>query len=298
MNEISIKRPGKTQIASRWRAIDQLAADADEIIRCGATFSNLHRNVRDHAAALKAGQPLTKPPPDEREAKLSAYHEKLVQRCNEAIEALDPETNYEDSDREADLRRDVISVRLAMLVGSFPAGAPGDPEVFVTVMLEHICAIEGLSFIALDAACRQITTSQKFLPAISEVVEALEEQQELWDTRVTAIWQIAGQSRRIVADIREIRPQWEATAAARAEKEARGHLTFVQGLRTKAIADAVAAQQRAATAAQEVAAKMAWLAQTEARILDAAEKLAAAVERLADSEPDISGYQPRRRDYL
>jgi hypothetical protein len=283
MNEV-IKR-SRTKIASAWRAIDQLADDADQLMAREAEFAGLRRLLRDHANALKAGEPLIEPFPDEREAKLDAHDEKLLQSCREAIDLLDPEANYEDGDREGDLRRDVISVRLAMPCGGFPNGAPGDPEVFVTVMLEHVCAIEGLSFLALDAACRQITTAQKFLPTISEIVAAIEEQQEIWDRRYEVTWHIARRSRQIAADIAALRPAWEAAAAVRDEQAARRNLNYAIGRRSKAAADAVAAQQHAAQAAQEVAAKMAWLQQSEARLSEAAQALTDAVERLASSKP-------------
>ena len=280
MNEI-IRRQNKTQIASRWRAIDQLAADADHLLARDSELYRLRPLLSDHANALKRGEPLTKPLPDEREIKLSAYEVALVQRCSEAIELLDPQDNYEDANRECDLRRDVISVRLAMLVGGFPTGAPGDPEVFVSVMLEHVCALEGLTFLALDAACRQITTSQKFLPAISEITKAVEEHQEIWDRRYTVIWGIARRSREIVAEITALRPAWEAAAVIRAEQVARQNLNTAIGLRREAVADAVAAQKTAATAAQEVAAKLERLQQRETRVSEAAQALTDAVARLA-----------------
>ena len=282
MNEIT-KRPSKIQIASRWRAIDQLAADADRLAARYAELEALLPVLREHAAALETGRPLAGPLPDEGVAKLGTHDEALVQRCNEAIEALDPEENY-DGDREGDLRRNVISIRLAMLCGSFPAGTPGDPEVYVQVLLEHIAAIESLSFVALDAACRQIATGQKFLPAISEVVAAIEEQQATWNDRYWAIWEIADRSRQIAADIAALRPAWEASAAARAEREARQNLDHALRLRGKAAAEATAAQERAATAAQEVGSKMALLERCEAHVSEAMQKLADAVAQLANSE--------------
>ena len=119
-------------------AIDELAADADYLLArdesstvcgpcCGSTLPTLKRN-----------QPLTKPLPDEREVKLSAHEVTLVQRCSEAIELLDPEDTTQRRRIMSAIRRDVISVRLAMLCGGFPTGAPGDSEVFVSVMLEYL----------------------------------------------------------------------------------------------------------------------------------------------------------------
>ena len=50
------------------------------------------------------------------------------------------------------------------LVGAFPNGAPGDPEVYVGMLFEAVCAVEGLGLPALDAAVREIVATKKFFP--------------------------------------------------------------------------------------------------------------------------------------
>ena len=87
------------------------------------------------------------------------------------------------------------------MIGSFPSGAPNDPDVYVRVMLEHICSVDGFCLPALDEACYAVVATQKFLPATSELRKVLNAQAALWDRRLCAIYSLADTSRRVVARI-------------------------------------------------------------------------------------------------
>lgn len=75
-----------------------------------------------------------------------------------------------------------MAERLAMLVGSFPNAGPHSPEIFASMMVAYVAAEEP-SMMVLESACRQLVETQKFVPAISEVLEAIREQQRVWNKK-------------------------------------------------------------------------------------------------------------------
>ena len=125
---------------------------------------------------------------------------------------LDPAENYDD---DGELRRSIIKVRLASLIGAYPDGAPSDPEIYVRMMLEHVCAIEDLCLPALDAACREIVATQKFLPSPSEVLATVSDQQVKCHQRMFAITHVGRDLPGIVSLIEKL--ELEAPKAAKAE---------------------------------------------------------------------------------
>ncbi|MCA1533713.1 hypothetical protein I6F21_14195 [Bradyrhizobium sp. NBAIM03] len=180
------------------RALRTLADDADAVVR---RYDEIERLFR-------AGELSTPLAEASKIAELSADDVKLIERCLAALDQLDPAESYEDNDRdEGELRRGVIKARLTILVGSFPNGAPCDPEVYVRAMLEHACSIEGLSLLPVDAAFHEIVATQKFLPAVEEVVKALSAQQAKWNERVWAIYGLTDISRRVLARIEALKPE-------------------------------------------------------------------------------------------
>jgi hypothetical protein len=194
---------------SLYRALKTLADDADLIVAREDELDELSPTTRSKMDALKdAGQIAKLIANAKNTATLSEYDEVLVARCNDALALLDPAENYEDNDRyDGNLRRGVIKVRLATLVGSFPGGAPSDADVYVRVMLEHVCSIDDLCLPALDEACYAVVATQKFLPATSELRKALSESQARWDRRLLAIYGLARTSRRVSAWIDAMQPK-------------------------------------------------------------------------------------------
>ncbi|MBR0787392.1 hypothetical protein [Bradyrhizobium iriomotense] len=177
---------------SLLRALRTFADDADALVR---RYDEIERLFRYGELSTPLAQA-------RKIAELSANDVKVIERCIAALDQLDPAESYEDNDpEEGELRRGVIKARLTILVGSFPNGAPGDPEVYVRAMLEHACSIEGLSLLAVDATCHEIVATQKFLPAVEEVVKTLSAQQAKWNERLWAIYRLADMSRRVLARI-------------------------------------------------------------------------------------------------
>jgi hypothetical protein len=192
---------------SLFKALDRLATDADHVVRRHDELTDLPGVVRKKMDALKNDELIGRLFAEaKRAATLSEYDNATLARCEAAMETLDAAENYEDNDREeGDLRRNVVSVRLAMLIGAFPNGSPSDPEIFARLMIEHALTVENLSLLALDSACRQIVATQKFLPTTSELLKALNQQQENWDRRYSAIYRLADTSRRVLARIEALR---------------------------------------------------------------------------------------------
>ncbi|MCD9110096.1 hypothetical protein [Bradyrhizobium japonicum] len=256
-----------------FQALNKLTRDADHIVGRHEHLQNLRRIVRQQKAALANGEVVSEIIDGERAA-LSEYDETVLARWHELRDLVDPPENYEDGDQEeGDLHRNVVSVRLAALIGGFPNGAPGDPEVYTRQLLEHVCAVEGLNLLALDTACREIVATKKFVPTVSEVMEVLDKHLEKWWERLRTISWIAGTSREAIAEIAELQVIAEKAAKAWAEQQARSALNRALHRRHRAVTEAVEAQKQAATAAQAVADKMAWLAKCEAEVLDAEQEL-------------------------
>lgn len=87
-----------------------------------------------------------------------------------------PESNFVPT-------RAYIAKQAALLLGSFPNGAPSDPEIYVGMLIEEIMAGEFFKH-AVESGVRRLRRTQKFLPSISEVLEVLNDEQKLWTRRL------------------------------------------------------------------------------------------------------------------
>ncbi len=89
-------------------------------------------------------------------------------------------------DREHPVRAEVAKM-IAILMGSFPTSKIPEPEIFVPALLDDVMALDP-TFVEMEATCRHLRKTKKFMPSISEVIETLEEQKVLWDRRSDAVW--------------------------------------------------------------------------------------------------------------
>jgi hypothetical protein len=219
-------------------------------------------------------------------ATLSEHDEKRIARCHDALETFDPESAYEDNDREDGLRRGVIGERLAMLVGAFPNGAPSDPVVYVTTLVESIVTVEDLCLPALDAAVWEIVGTMKFIPAIEVLVE-LNRQQEKWSDRFWAIHNLGNKSRRLLTRIDALESEAQRIAAERAEQQqAAAKARAVQQAQRdldNAQASLVAADAELVEAREVVAAALGWCLQCQDEVLKSEQALAEVVKRSDDT---------------
>ena len=134
------------------RALKKFADDADMLVACHDELTSLFRETDEAIEKLRSGHPVAGFDRVRKLATLSAHDEERIARCKEALQTFDPESAYEENDREDGLRRSVIGERVAMLVGAFPNGAPSDPVVYVTTLVESICTGEALCLPALESA--------------------------------------------------------------------------------------------------------------------------------------------------
>src|SRR5215475_6766683 len=143
---------------------------------------------------------------------LSEYSREQVARCREAMALLLPDDNY---DGDGCLKKSIVAKRLSLLIGAFPMGAPATPEVYTKMLVEHIANDDELFYLALESACREITTQQKFLPTISEVLEVLETHNCTWSSRKYAIHNLKRRARELADSIAKAKPEFEEQAEAR-----------------------------------------------------------------------------------
>ena len=72
-------------------------------------------------------------------------------------------------------------------MGSFPTASIPDPAAFTRQLLEDVMDLDP-SFHVLESACRKLRKSKKFIPSISEVIEAIEAEDVAWDRRGDAFY--------------------------------------------------------------------------------------------------------------
>jgi hypothetical protein len=114
----------------------------------------------------------------------------LVARCNAGLARFDHADNYDeddDDDEQRVLSDAHIAIRIGILVASFANANPGNPGGYVTMLIEHVHAVEGLSEIALESACREIVETKKFAPTIAEVLSVIKQHIAQWRERRSAI---------------------------------------------------------------------------------------------------------------
>jgi hypothetical protein len=195
-----VAKPSKQ---NRWKAIEQLISAADELI---GRMDEL-RDCQQRMWVYVYPDGAEKLPTDE-ELELSDYDMERLTECHELLAMLDPEKDYDD---DGSLKKTIIRNRLAALVGAFPAGAPATPQVYTRMLLERVAA-EDITALALETACREIESTKKFLPAISEVLPVIREHITAWSKRLDAIKGIKGYSARLIIELE--RPKKEAMKAA------------------------------------------------------------------------------------
>ena len=116
--------------------------------------------------------------------------QKLIAKCNAGFERFNNRReNLDDpDDDESGLSQAYIAKRISVMVASFPNANPSSPEGYMQMLVEHVSAIEDLTEVELESACREIVVTQKFAPAISEVLEVIRKHQEKWFGRYGALW--------------------------------------------------------------------------------------------------------------
>jgi hypothetical protein len=186
------------------RALKQFAADADHLVWRYNELNDLWAVTYEKIEATKNGEQITELIAAAKKiATLNQLDQATLAQCEAALQRFDPETNYED-DGQGNLKPSVIAARIAVLVGSFPNGAPSDPAVFVRMLIDAVSSVEYLSLPTLDAAIWEIVETKKFVPTISEVLEIVRKQQSGWGKRFCAIHEIAETASWALEEIAEL----------------------------------------------------------------------------------------------
>jgi|SRR5215467_7109080 len=274
--------PAKREPVNQWAMIDRLTSDADDLVDQYAELRKRSNELRGYRNDLinhgyAGGQlpDLSDPKPDDEE-------KERIAGCKAILETIDPEEIYNS---DGNLKKSVVSKRLALMMGAFPSGQPANPEVFTRMLLEHIAHDEELSCLLLECVCREIESSKKFLPSVSEVRAVIEEQKHQWDKRIFAIHGIEREARDLAKAIDALKPRILAAQAERAEKEATMALQLAFTMRNNTAKHIAEQQEQAAQLAQKIEANFDKLAEREDTIAAATATLAEATakkEQLTD----------------
>jgi hypothetical protein len=202
------------------RALKDFAAMADGLADHYGELKTARRNiqnVRETPHQSDAQKYL-----DEARALLREHDNDFCEFAKELKQDLDerfnPESAFDDDCRLLEVR---VRAAIALLLASFPNANPGNPETYVGTMVEEVMAEDDVSLVVLESACSQIRRTSKFAPNIAELVEAIQEQAEVWEPRLNAI-QGCGN---VVGLIRkELKAATELVAAATAEREERARI--------------------------------------------------------------------------
>jgi hypothetical protein len=273
----AIKKP-----VNKFKLFATLSEEADDLVTQHAELMQTERTLKKCITELKAAREqnrLVDPAILTDFAKiigggdvtLDEYSSELVARCREAMEVLDPEDNYDD---DGCLKKSIVAKRLSLLIGAFPMGAPATPEVYTKMLVEHIANDSEVTYLALESACREITTQQKFLPTISEVLEVLATHNSTWSSRHFAIHNIKRRACELADSIAEAKPKFDAEATAEKIRQAEMSLEHCRAQAVRAADDVKAKQQLAAKAAQQVELAFAGLAGWQKRIVHVEQALA------------------------
>jgi hypothetical protein len=126
-----------------------------------------------------------------------------------------------------------------------------------------------------------LETEKKFLPDISEVVEAIQRYDTLWDGRKRAVWSIERKATELADLIAHEQPRVEAELALAEARDLQSKWNTSLALFGTRKQDAISAQNRAAAAAQKVEETMMKLAEWELEVAKPAENYIAARDKAA-----------------
>jgi hypothetical protein len=252
--------PAKAKPVNKFKLFSELARTADDLISARQQITTVHQELRRR----KIGDPL----PSVSEFELTDYEREQIARCKQLCEILDPESYYNE---DGELERKVIKSRLALMLGATLSTSNNVPEVFSRQLLEHVTNVDELGYLALEGTCREIESNKKWSPAISDLLEVLGKQIELWRRRQSVPYNIEAAERELIADIEAHKPKLAAELAHKAEREASMKLSMAKGSVTHGERTLMEKQKAAREAAEAVQAASFELLERGAK-LDAAEQ--------------------------
>jgi hypothetical protein len=197
------------------RALKDFAAMADDLADHYGQLKRARQNIR--SVRQTPYQSNAQKYLDEAGALLREHDSEFCELARELQrdleERFNPDSAYDDDCRLLEAR---VRAAIALLLASFPNANPGNSETYVGMMVEEVMAEDDVSLVVLESACSQIRRTSKFPPTTAEVIEAIQEQAELWEPRFNAIHSCE----EVVGWIRdELKAATELVAAAKAERE-------------------------------------------------------------------------------
>lgn len=274
--------PALPKSPSLWKEFRRLMEDADEICGRYDELSKLQADLSNR----KAGEP----PPDPRAAQLTDADKRKIARCRQRLHDIDREDYYEEGDEDDEkpiLKIEIISQRLALMLGAVHIGGPQTPEAFLKMLLEHVYDAE-VSYFTLESGCRQIERDEKYVQAISEVLQVLAENAKRWSERKTALREIERKSNYLQETIRKVQAKYLSEQAVERLNEAK-RLLSVRASSLKQDEDQIIkAQERARQAYQDAETIMNLLVKDRQRY-DEAKAAVEAAEKAAEEATVIAG---------
>jgi hypothetical protein len=162
----------KTRTSVSLAAFDDYRKEAEWLVECYEDLIRMDKGIYPHCPAERlkeARESLIDEDDDD-------YDERLVSVCAKLEAEFNPEDAYDD---DAEITRARVSKHIALLVGSFPNANPTDPKTYSKMLVEEVVAASPRVPV-LESACRKIRRTCKFLPTISELLDAIEEEQKFW----------------------------------------------------------------------------------------------------------------------
>lgn len=221
-----------------------------------------------------------------------------LERCRELLEQLDGPEHYEPADDDTDddepiLKKSVISMRLAGMMAAVHIGGPKEQEqeAFAKILLAHVYDAQ-VSRIVLEATCREIERTKKYMQATSEVLEVLKEQRDEWWKRHYAIENMERQSEEVRQLLLEAQQKCELEQAK--EEHFGAARKFHEVLRSLNYAEEAASkrQDEASAAYEAVATAMARIVERQQALEEAKAKLTIAFTRVEQLEPPKGNARP------
>lgn len=182
-NRLTVVPPGQSPPTIAYGAFDDFADSMDWVLCWFDDVADAIHTLENPTASREALEQAL--------ATASSYEidsdgDDEIEKCRQFASLFDPPSNYEDQ-KQRRLKRPIIAARLAKLVNCFPNSADGQKitDDYAAMLIDEVTRKQP-NFVVLEATCRNLVRTLKFVPSAVELLDALREQQELWQRRWTA----------------------------------------------------------------------------------------------------------------
>ena len=191
-----------------------------KFVRLADAIVERRKELERACTAMRIGS--REAPSSKVELALDSDEEEMIAEAKSFWQTFNGEHLY---DADGDLLVEEIMLRIASTVGSVKVTGP-TPEAFNERLVDHVSDIEGLTWPALESACRELETEFKFL-SIAEAVEVVKRHVDLWCERESAIDYLKRQSENAIGVFEECELNKVLEKATQEERQARDFLFSV-----------------------------------------------------------------------